>query len=71
MTHEVVSARLDDSVERCLEMMRRTGCRHIPVVHDGRAIAMLSMRDLLRDEVQELGEELQVLRQSNRATPTA
>ena len=38
---------------QCLALMRSTGCRHLPVVHGGRAIAMLSMRDLLRDEVED------------------
>ena len=62
MTHDVVTANLDDAVNHCLEVMRRTGCRHLPVVHGGRAIAMLSMRDLLRDEVEERTEELNSLR---------
>ena len=62
MTHQVVTADLDDNVEKCLELMQRTGCRLLPVVHGGRAIAMLSMRDLLRDEVEERGEELRSLR---------
>ena len=71
MTHEVVTAQLDDPVGRCVETMRRTGCRHLPVVHDGRAIAMLSMRDLLRDEVRELVEELQLLRPHETVPPVA
>ena len=62
MTHEVVTARLDDTIEFCLDLIQRTGCRHLPVLHEGRAIAMLSMRDLLREEVSERDEELSVLR---------
>ena len=62
MTHEVVTAQLDDSVDHCLDLIRRTGCRHLPVMHGGRPIAMLSMRDLLRDEVNERDEELLSLR---------
>ncbi len=62
MTHDVVTANLDDSVDHCLALIQRTGCRHLPVLHDGRAIAMLSMRDLLRDEVEERDEELSSLR---------
>lgn len=62
MTHEVVTAGLDESVDRCLQKMQRAGCRHLPVVHDGRVIAMLSMRDLLRDEIEEQGEEIRHLR---------
>ena len=62
MTHDVVAANLDDDVDHCLEVIRRTGCRHLPVVHDGRAIAMLCMRDLLAEEVKERDEELSSLR---------
>lgn len=62
MTHEVITADLDESVDRCLQKMQRAGCRHLPVVHDGRVIAMLSMRDLLRDEIEEQGEEIRHLR---------
>ena len=62
MTHEVLTAGLDESVERCLQKMQRAGCRHLPVVHDGRVISMLSMRDLLRDEVEEQSEEIRQMR---------
>ena len=46
MTHGVVTAQLDDPVDQCMETMRRAGCRHLPVVHDGRAIARLSILGL-------------------------
>jgi CBS domain-containing protein len=62
MTHEVVTAELDDSVDRCLEKMRGAGCRHLPVVEGGRVISMLSMRDLLLDEIEEQTEEIRHLR---------
>jgi CBS domain-containing protein len=62
MTHKVVVASIDESVDRCLEKMQRAGCRHLPVVQDGRVIAMLSMRDLLRDEIEEQEEEIRHLR---------
>ena len=62
MTREVITADLDDRVERCLDKMKSRGCRHLPVVHDGRVIAMLSMRDLLRDEIEEQVEEIASLR---------
>ena len=32
------------------------------MVHDGRVVAMLSMRDLLRDEIEEQDEEIRHLR---------
>ena len=64
MTHEVVTARLDDSVEGGLEKMRQADCRHLPVLHDGRVVAVLSMRDLLRDEIQEQDAKIRELRAS-------
>jgi CBS domain-containing protein len=63
MTREVVTAVLDDRVERCLDKMHSRGCRHLPVVADGRVIAMISMRDLMRDEIEEQVEEIRGLRQ--------
>jgi CBS domain-containing protein len=62
MTHKVITSGLDESVDRCLEKMQRAGCRHLPVIQDGRVIAMLSMRDLLRDEIEEQDEEIRHLR---------
>ncbi len=62
MTHEVVTAGLDDAVDACVEKMQRAGCRHLPVISDGRVISMISMRDLLRDELQEQDEEIRHLK---------
>ena len=62
MTREVITASLDDRVERCLDKMRSCGCRHLPVVAEGRVIAMISMRDLMRDEIEEQVEEIRGLR---------
>jgi CBS domain-containing protein len=62
MTTEVTTAKLDERVERCLEKMRGRGCRHLPVVTEGRVIAMISMRDLMRDEIEEQVAEIRELR---------
>lgn len=62
MTHQVVTAGLDESVEQCLQKMQGAGCRHLPVVQDGRVLSVLSMRDLLRDEIEEQTEEIRNLR---------
>jgi CBS domain-containing protein len=62
MTREVVTATLEDHVDTCLEKMKRAGCRHLPVETDGRVIAMIAMRDLLRDELEEQTDEIRFLR---------
>ncbi len=62
MTREVVTAALGDRRSDCLETMKAAGCRHLPVLADGRVIGMLSMRDLLFDEIEEQGDEIRNLR---------
>lgn len=69
MTREVVTAEPHDSRNECLEKMQRSGFRHLPVVDEGRLMAMLSMRDLLSDEIAEQGEEIRVLRAYLHQTP--
>jgi signal-transduction protein with cAMP-binding, CBS, and nucleotidyltransferase domain len=62
MTREVSTAAIEDRVDACEEKMRRAGCRHLPVLADGRVIGMISMRDLLRDELEEERHEIRELR---------
>jgi len=69
MTSEVVTADLHESRDSCVEKMRRAGCRHLPVLVDGRVLAMISMRDLLWDEVEEQTEEIRQLRAYVYQTP--
>jgi len=62
MTREVVTAGLSDTRDTAIAKMQRAGCRHLPIVSEGRVIGMLSMRDLLRDEIEEQGEEIRSLK---------
>ena len=62
MTREVVTAEIADRVDACEDKMRRAGCRHLPVLAEGRVIGMISMRDLLRDELEEERHEVRELR---------
>jgi CBS domain-containing protein len=62
MTRDVVTAEMEDRVDACEDKMRRAGCRHLPVLAHGRVIGMISMRDLLRDELEEERHEVRELR---------
>jgi CBS domain-containing protein len=62
MTREVVTADATDRTYTCIEKMRTRKCRHLPVISKGRVTAMLSMRDLLRDEIEEQKQEIRHLR---------
>lgn len=62
MTRDVVTADLHETRAECLAKMQRRGCRHLPVLAQGRVISMLSIRDLLHDEIREQFEEIRHLR---------
>lgn len=62
MTRQVVTAGLEDHVDYCIEKMKRVGCRHLPVVAAGKLIGIVSMRDLLHDELEEQDHEIQSLK---------
>lgn len=51
----------NDTPHEALERMERTGRRHLPVVEGQTWVGMLSMRDLLRVELSEQGDELKLL----------
>ena len=53
--------RCDETPHQALERMEQIGSRHLPVVDDDRWVGMLSMRDLLRVELGEQGDELKLL----------
>jgi CBS domain-containing protein len=50
-----------DTPEEALERMELIGRRHLPVVEGDNWVGMLSMRDILRVEVNEQGDELKLL----------
>ena len=51
----------DETPRQALERMERIGTRHLPVVDGEKWVGMLSMRDLLRVELSEQGDELKLL----------
>jgi CBS domain-containing protein len=71
MTREVITADLREDRDSCLDKMQRTGCRHLPVLANGHVLAMISMRDLLWDEIEEQVEEIRQLRAYVWQTPPA
>ena len=53
--------RCDETPHQALDRMEQIGSRHLPVVDGERWVGMLSMRDLLRVEVGEQGDEIKLL----------
>jgi predicted transcriptional regulator len=51
MVRNVVTVDLDHSFADCLRLMHQHGIRHLPVVTNGKAVAVVSIRDLLGEAV--------------------
>ena len=50
-----------DTPHEALELMEKHGTRYLPVVRDNRWVGMLAMRDIMRVELSERGDELRLL----------
>jgi CBS domain-containing protein len=48
MTKEIIVAAPTDTITDGLQKMRDCNCRHLPVVHNGSLVGMISIRDLLQ-----------------------
>lgn len=62
MTTRVISCGPDDSMQAAQDLMRKNRFRHLPVVENGRVLAILSIRDTLALRLQESEFEINVLR---------
>ena len=51
----------DETPQQALERMEKIGTRHLPVVDGEKWVGMLSMRDLLRVELSDKGDEIKLL----------
>ena len=60
-THEIVVADADEDYQSAMRKMDQANIRHLPVVSDGRFLAMISIRDLMRVELVDKGEEIRYL----------
>ena len=48
MTKDIIVAAPSDDINEALQKMRDCNCRHLPVVHGGNLVGMVSIRDLLQ-----------------------
>ena len=48
--------------EQAMELMRRCGCRHLPVMRGGSVVGFISMRDLMLHELEQKTDEIEQMR---------
>ncbi len=63
MTTELVVADADEDYQSAMRKMDQANIRHLPVVSEGRVLSMLSIRDLMRVDLDDKGEEIRYLRE--------
>jgi CBS domain-containing protein len=49
MTQKVVSVTLEETIPQCMVLMNENRFRHLPVIHDGKIIGVLSVGDILKE----------------------
>ena len=61
MTTQIVVAEEDEDYQAAMRTMDQANIRHLPVVRGSQVISMLSIRDLMRVDMQRMHEELRFL----------
>ena len=61
MTHEIVVAEPDEDYQSAMRKMDRANIRHLPVVSEGHLLSMISIRDLMRVEMDHKDQEIRYL----------
>ncbi len=64
MTRQVVSCTPRDSVKQVMEEMTRRRVRHLPVVADGALAGIISIGDVVKNRLEEMAMETNVLREA-------
>jgi CBS domain-containing protein len=51
MTRDVITVTREDTIVHCIALTKKHHVRHLPVVEAGRALGMISLRDLFLDVI--------------------
>ncbi len=62
MSSEVLVVHPDESLDRCMLLMKEHGIRHLPICSGDRLIGVVSLRDILLHDVEEKDGEVQFMR---------
>lgn len=70
MTSDLVVADADEDYQSAMGKMDQANIRHLPVVSEGHLLSMLSIRDLMRVDLEDKGATLQYLQEYLYQIPT-
>ncbi len=61
MTSDVIVGNVEDSVERCMRLLTRHKCRHLPIIGKEGLVGMVSLGDLVKHMLSEKQQEVDQL----------
>jgi CBS domain-containing protein len=61
MTANPMTVQPGDSLEACMGLMASRNFRHLPVMDEGRLVGVISIGDVVKDHISQMGEQISLL----------
>ena len=61
MTAKPMTVKLEDPLEACMGLMAARNFRHLPVVDAGRVVGVVSIGDVVKDNIRQMGQQINFL----------
>ncbi|MCA3001578.1 MAG: CBS domain-containing protein [Rhodocyclaceae bacterium] len=61
MTRDPMTVKLSDPLEACMGLMAARGFRHLPVLDAGKVVGVISIGDVVKDIIREMGHTISFL----------
>lgn len=58
MTTDPVTVKLEDPIEACTGLMAARNFRHLPVVEAGQVVGVISIGDVVKDSIRQMGQQI-------------
>ncbi|MFY9909145.1 MAG: CBS domain-containing protein [Candidatus Sulfotelmatobacter sp.] len=71
MTRDPLTIGMNEDLEHCMTLMQRYGFRHLPVCHEGQLVGVVSLRDILLQDLSEKDDEVRMMRAYMYSVPDA
>jgi CBS domain-containing protein len=61
MTRDPMTVKLKDPLEACMGLMAARNFRHLPVIEDKRVVGVISIGDVVKDNIRSMGHQIEFL----------
>ncbi len=58
MTRNPMTVKISDPLEACMGLMANKNIRHLPVIHEQRVVGVISIGDIVKDMIKQLGDQV-------------